>query len=62
MWVYIYKKGAGKFNSLEHHYLQTISYAKSILNDKEADITKIHQTQRNTGLVCAVLKVTSYSL
>jgi len=50
------------FSSLEHHHLQTISYARSILTDKVADITKIHQTQRNTGLVCAVLKVTSYSL
>jgi len=49
-------------NSLEHCYLQIIRYPKRTVNDLVVGLTKLSKTQRNIGLLCAVLKVMSYSL
>ena len=56
------KCAGGCFNSLEGRYLQTVSYTKARLNNKPVGSTVLDKTQRNIGLVIAVLKVMSYSV
>ena len=49
-------------NQLEWYYSQTINYTKGTANDKVTVLTNLDKTQRNIGLLCAVLKVVSCSL
>lgn len=49
-------------NSLEHRYLQTIRYALVRLNDKAVGVIDSLKHKRIIDLMCAVLKVISYSL
>jgi len=46
-------------NTPERHYLQTEFTLKVRVTDKRY---KLDKTQRNFGLLCAVLKVTSYTV
>jgi hypothetical protein len=46
---------------IKRHYLQTTSYAKEGLNGEAVGRTQLGKIQRNIDLLCAVLKMTSYS-
>ena len=61
--VYTYIAGGrgGWYNDLEGRHLQSI-ILKVPFNDKAGGLTKLGKTQRMFGLLCAVLKVTGYSL
>jgi hypothetical protein len=48
--------------SLEGHYLQIVNYTKARFNSKPVSRTLLDKTQRNIGLLIAVLKVMSYNL
>jgi len=52
----------GRLNSLESCFYKQYLTLKVRLNDTALGLGKLDKTQRNIGLLCAVLKVRSYSL
>jgi len=61
--VHTYTKiggGGGVVELTAGRYVQTISYAKRRLNEREVGLTKFGKAQRVTDLLRAVLNVMSY--
>ena len=52
-------EGAGRLNSLESCFYKQYLTLKVRLNDTAIGLGKLDKTQRNIGLLCAVLKVRS---
>ena len=60
MYTYI-KKGGGTEFTRTSLFTNNKLHQKLQLNDKVVGYTKLGKTQRMIGLLCAALKVTSYS-
>jgi hypothetical protein len=61
--VYTYIQGEGEIESTRTPlFTDSKLRSKVRMNDKVVGLTELGKTQRNVGLLCAVLPVISYSL